>query len=206
MTPVSRIVTSEMLVTRRPDEGNTIESDERLVEATRSGDMSAFKTLVRRYESRVAGTVYGILGNCPEADDVGQESFIGFYKGLSSFRGESSVSTYLTRIAINLSLNELKRRKRRLKTFVQPADDNPVEAEDKRYSADAYENRQLVERALDSLAPEFRSVVVMRVLEGYSTAETAEILKIPLGTAQSRLARALAKMREFLSPQAGGDK
>jgi RNA polymerase sigma-70 factor, ECF subfamily len=203
---VSRTVTSEMLVTRRPDEGNVVESDERLVVAVRSGDMGAFKTLVRRYESRVAGTVYGILGNCPEADDVGQETFIGFYKGLSSFRGDASVGTYLTRIAINLSLNELKRRKRRLKTFVQSTDENPIEAEDTRHVADAFENRQFVQRALDHLAPEFRTVVVMRVLEGYSTAETAEILKIPLGTAQSRLARALAKMREFLSPQSGGGK
>jgi len=193
-------------VTRRPDESSSVESDERLVAAVRSGDMGAFKTLVRRYESRVAGTVYGILGNSPEADDVGQETFIGFYKGLSSFRGDASVGTYLTRIAINLSLNELKRRKRRLKTFVQSTDDNPIEAEDTRYAADAFENRQFVQRALDHLAPEFRTVVVMRVLEGYSTAETAEILKIPLGTAQSRLARALAKMREFLSPQSGGGK
>ena len=92
-------------------------SDEQLVDAARGGDKDAFKELVGRYERRIATTVIGMLGHCAEADDVGQETFIRFYRALHSFRGESSVGSYLTRIAINLSLNELKRRKRRFSLF-----------------------------------------------------------------------------------------
>jgi RNA polymerase sigma-70 factor (ECF subfamily) len=145
-----------------------------------------------------------MLGNCPEADDVGQEVFIGFYKNLTSFRGDSSVSTYLTRIAINLSLNELKRRKRRGRLFVQTPEDQPPDAPDESISPTAFEDRELVNWALAQLPEEFKAVVVLRMVQEYSTAETAELLKIPLGTAQSRLARGLAKMREVLKPHVGG--
>ena len=88
-------------------------TDEKIIQEIISGNEILFKELVKRYESRVAATVVGMLGNCPEADDVGQDTFIRFYNGLGKFRGASSVSTYLTRIAINLSLNALKRRKRK---------------------------------------------------------------------------------------------
>lgn len=87
-------------------------SDEKLIEAILAGNDNAFKEIVRRYEARVAATVFGMLGKCAEAEDVGQETFIRFYNSLKNFRGDSAVGTYLTRIAINLSLNELKRRKR----------------------------------------------------------------------------------------------
>ena len=83
--------------------------DLELVERARAGDDGAFRVLVERYESQVAGTVVGMLGRCPEADDVGQETFIRFYKGLAGYKATASVGTYITRIAINLSLNELKR-------------------------------------------------------------------------------------------------
>lgn len=88
-------------------------NEQELVRKAQNGDKNAFKELVKQNEHRVAAAVIGMLGNCPETDDVGQETFIKFYKSLDKFRGESSVGTYLTRIAINLSLNELKRRKRR---------------------------------------------------------------------------------------------
>jgi RNA polymerase sigma-70 factor (ECF subfamily) len=77
-------------------------TDEQLIQASKQGDEQAFKELIRRHESRVASTVIGMLGNCPEAEDVGQETFIQFYKNLKHFRGDASIGTYLTRIAINL--------------------------------------------------------------------------------------------------------
>jgi RNA polymerase sigma-70 factor (ECF subfamily) len=178
-------------------------TDEQLIAGVREGDSNAFKELVKRYESRVAATVIGILGNCPEADDVGQETFIRFYKGLEAFRRESSASTYLVRIAINLSLNELKRRKRRPSPFSQttPATiyDIPDEKADKSFSQD----KRVVEQALQNLKPDFRAVIVLRLIDGYSTEETARILDVPVGTVLSRLARAQVKLRKLLTPYWG---
>lgn len=99
-----------------------LQHDEELIKESRNGNMLAFKVLVERYESKVAGVVKSMLGDTPEASDVGQEVFIRFYESLEKFKGESLLGTYLIRIAINLSLNELKRIKRR-KLFFKPEND-----------------------------------------------------------------------------------
>src|SRR4249920_891748 len=96
-------------------------SDADLMALARSGDDRAFAVLVERYEGAVAAVVIGMLGAGDDADDVGQETFIRFYRSLGSFRGESSTKTWLQRIAINLSLNALKRRKRGLSRFLDLA-------------------------------------------------------------------------------------
>ena len=173
--------------------------DEDLIARVRGGDTAAFRYLVERYEDRVATTVKSMLGHTAEAEDVGQETFIRFFRALSSFRGDSSVSTYLNRIAINLSLNALKRRKRFLSRFTQAEEefDFPPLAP---HEIDASEKKQLVQKALDALPPSFRSVVVLRMIDGYSTKETAEMLNLPLGTVLSRLSRAQDKMRDWLLP------
>ena len=88
-------------------------TDEALVDSARDGNEGAFRELVERFEGRVASVVIRMLGDTAEAEDVGQETFIRFYRSLRGFRGQASVGTYLTRIAINLSLNELKKRRRR---------------------------------------------------------------------------------------------
>ena len=178
-------------------------TDKALIQRARDGDEQAFKELVQKYESRIAATITGMLGHCPEVDDVGQETFIRFYYGLHKFRGDSSISTYLTRIAINLSLNELKRRKRKFSLF-------PKSSEDVRDQHDEFahieqnEAKQIVQQALQDLGPKFRAVVVLRLIDGYSTKETARILNVPEGTVLSRLARAQRKMSRFLSQDFGG--
>lgn len=176
-------------------------TDEQLLHAAKSGDDSAFRELVKRYESRVAATVFGMLGNCPEADDVGQETFIRFYNGLNKFRGEASIGTYLTRIAMNLSLNEIKRKKRRSFLFFgKTQNDDGVEIEDQNSSTEYSDEKELVQKAIGQLDSIFRSVVVLRLIDGFSTEETAKILKIPIGTVLSRLARAQKKLKELLLP------
>lgn len=178
-------------------------SDEQLINSVRGGDTRAFKEFVKRYESRVASTVIGMLGNCPEADDVGQETFIRFYKALGSFRGDSSVATYLTRIAINLSLNELKRRKRKFTLFSQSDTEQYKDIPDINSARFTVEDKYYVHQALEKLKPAYKSVVVLRLLDGYSTEETARILKIPVGTVLSRLARAQQKLKDLLAPYIG---
>jgi len=178
-------------------------TDEKLVSRAQKGDNEAFRELVRRYESLVAGTVIGMLGKCAEADDVGQETFIRFYRSLKKFRGESKLGTYLTRIAINLSLNQLKRRKRRSNRFFSTPVDELHDLPDENATAEPNEDREIVQQALGRLEIKFRSVIVLRLIDGYSTEETANILKIPVGTVLSRLSRAQQKLKELLTPYYG---
>jgi RNA polymerase sigma-70 factor (ECF subfamily) len=178
-------------------------TDEELVSAAREGDEDAFKQLVRRFEPIVARTVIGMLGDCEEAEDVGQETFIRFYKALPGFRGESSVKTYLTRIAMNLSLNELKRRKRKFFRFATKPVDDYHDIADQSQERDGDVDRELVWKAIRELDEKFRSVVVLRLIDGYSTQETAGILGIPVGTVLSRLSRGQQRLKALLEPHMG---
>lgn len=171
-----------------------------MVKKTKAGDLAAFETLVKRYEAQVAATVIGMLGHCQAADDTGQEVFIRLYKYLKNFREDASLGTYLTRIAINLSLNELKRRKRRRLLFGSTDEVAPDLNSAPDESLHQWEDQQLVQEAIQTLEPGFRAVVVLRLIEGYSTQETAQLLKVPLGTVLSRLSRAQKKLKEYLIP------
>jgi RNA polymerase sigma-70 factor (ECF subfamily) len=178
--------------------------DAQILEEIKNGNPDAYKLLIMRYEPMVASTVIGMMGNCSEADDIGQEVFIRFYRAIKNFRGESTVGTYLTRIAINLSINALKKRKRINQVF-KSTDELTYELADKSATNDYNEERELVQEAIQKLEPKFRSVIVLRLLDGYSTGETAKILKIPLGTVLSRLARGQQKLKKILSPIIGSD-
>ncbi|HCW07876.1 MAG TPA: RNA polymerase subunit sigma-24 [Cytophagales bacterium] len=167
--------------------------DEELITNAQQGDLTSFKTLVIRHEGKVAGVVRSMLGSTAEAEDIGQEVFIRFYEALQKFRGESAVGTYLIRIAINLSLNELKRRKRRFSIFARE-EEGQFEVDDN----NPMDLKEMINHEFNRLDVDFRAVATLRLVEGYSTEETAEILGIPLGTVLSRLARAQKKLRAGL--------
>jgi len=174
--------------------------DEHLVVLTLEGNSQAFGEIIRRYEGMVARTVKGMVGNIQQAEDVGQETFIRLYKALAEFRGEARLGTYIQRIAINLSLNEIKKKGRARSLFFQSdADDEPTRFDppsgDYESSAEA---KEVVDIALMRLNPEFRAVVTLRMLQGYSTVETAEILNLPIGTVLSRLSRARDHLKGIL--------
>jgi len=175
-------------------------NEQELVRAAKNGDKNAFKELIKKYEHQVAATVIGMLGNCPEAEDVGQETFIRLYQSLDKFRGEASLGTYLTRIAINLSLNELKRRQQKRGRFFSRADEVVESIPDKNNQKQRKELKDIVHMGIRKLDPKYRTVVVLRLIDGYSTQETALILKLPVGTVLSRLARAQMKLKEILTP------
>jgi RNA polymerase sigma-70 factor, ECF subfamily len=170
-----------------------------LVEMARKGDQSAFNEIVKRHKSKIAATVYGMLGRCDEADDVGQEVFIRFFKSLNNFRGEAALSTYLTRIAMNLSLNEINRRKIRRFLSFDSILESRSDIEDK--GGKFNENSEIINNALVKLDIKYRSVLVLRLIDGYSTEETSQILGIPVGTVLSRLARAQGKLKDYLNKQ-----
>lgn len=173
--------------------------DNELLKASIEGDRLAFSEIVNRYRKMVARTVKGMLGDSVYAEDIGQDVFINLYHSLAEFRGEAKLSTYIQKIAVNLTLNEIKRRKRFFTMFAQKGNKEMHEFE----IADAeHEERrdakEIVNKALMKLEPRFRIIVAMRMLQGYSTRETAEILDLPLGTVLSRLSRAQEQLKNIL--------
>lgn len=178
-------------------------SDVELIARARAGDDRAFGALVERYEGAVAATVIGMLGRGDDADDVGQETFIRFHRALDRFRGESSLKTYLVHIAMNLSLNALKRRRRSLLRFVS-RDEHDVDLPESRVGpdgdVDVNELQHFVQRAVARLGEKHRAVVVLRLFQDCSTRETAQILGVPEGTVLSRLSRAMKDLEAQLEP------
>jgi len=181
---------------------NDIIPDDELIARARAGDDRAFALLVDRYESAVAATVIGMLGAGEDAEDVGQETFIRFHRALHDFRGESSLKTYLVHIAMNLSLNALKRRRRSLLRFVrgeEAANEIPETRAGPYDLVEVRETRERVRRAVLQLPEHHRAVVVLRMFNGYSTRETAALLGVAEGTVMSRLSRAMKELEKKLS-------
>lgn len=171
-----------------------------LIKASLDGDKQAFGEIVNRYQYMVARTVKGMLGDTVFSEDIGQEVFIKLYNSLSRFRGDAKLSTYIQKIAVNLTLNEIKRRKRFLSTFSNSGNNNELH-EHEITGYDTHESRdakEIVDKALNCMEHKFRIIVVMRMLQGYSTKETAEILDLPIGTVLSRLSRAQEQLRVIL--------
>jgi len=187
----------------------TQHTDDELIRGTLAGDQAAFASLVRRYERRVAVTIRSVIGDLSRDDlaDIAQDIFLIVYKSLGSFRGDSQFGTYLTRIALRHCYRESKRRKRRGALFwsfdsAGSEDGSLAErvAGDARTDRDiiAGERKEEVLSALQGLPEEFRTVLVLRVIEEMPVEEVAQSLGISTGTVKSRLFRAKEKMRELL--------
>ena len=175
-------------------------SEHELIQQCLEGNSGAFKHIVQKYQAQVAKTVVSMLGPVQASEDIGQEVFIRLFNSLGKFEGKSSLGTYITRIAINLSLNELKRRERR-KIFSFGSDEKQEKAlnvPSEELSQEERDTQAWVQAGLQQLESKFRSVLVLRMIQGYSTKETAEILKLPQGTVLSRVARGQEKLKSIL--------
>jgi RNA polymerase sigma-70 factor, ECF subfamily len=177
-------------------------SDNALIAAVKNGDKRAFKGLVETYESLVSATIIGMLGVCPEAEEIGQDTFVRFYNSLAAFRGDAGVGTFLIRIAINLSLNEIKKRKKKRGIYNNGIDLEQIPDTDP--DPECGINAERIRDAILFLKPKWREVVVLRLVQGYTMKETSEILKLPLGTVLSRLFRAQKLLRIILDKKRGG--
>ena len=125
-----------------------------LVKASLDGDKNAFGEIVNRYQKMVARTVKGMLGDSVFAEDIGQEVFINLYHSLSEFRGEAKLSTYIQKIAVNLTLNEIKRRKRFFSMFSQKGNNEMYEFEIADYDTEERkEASEIVNKALMAMDP-----------------------------------------------------
>jgi RNA polymerase sigma-70 factor (ECF subfamily) len=179
--------------------------DHHLLRRAADGDELAFRALVARHEQAVARVVTAMLGPGDDADDVGQETFVRLFRAGAAFRGEAQLSTYLTRIAMNLCCDVLERRRRRSGwprlTGGEDDDTVPLALPETADPLEEAERNETLHRAVESLEAKHKAVVVLRILEERSTRDTAALLGVPEGTVMSRLTRALGKLKVTLGPE-----
>src|SRR5436189_2359196 len=159
----------------------TIPSDENIVERALTGDAEAFSEIVRRWERRIFALAYGILGREEDARDATQETFLAAFRNLRGFRGEAKVSSWLHRIAVNQCITRQRRAKVRGETALEDeAEKNaavfalPLDASPAR-NAEKVERTQAVRRAVGSLPPDLRQVVVMKEFEELTFQQISEV-------------------------------
>jgi RNA polymerase sigma-70 factor, ECF subfamily len=181
-----------------------------LVAQAKAGDQNAFAELVNRYERKIYRLAKNITRNDEDAEDVLQDAFLKAYTHLDSFKGDSKFYTWIVRIAVNEALMRLRKRKTdRSVPLDEPVElgeetvqreiavweDNP----EQQYSQEEW--RRILDDAVDTLKPDFRTVFVLRDIEELSTEETAEALGISVPAVKSRLLRARLALRETLTRQ-----
>ena len=178
--------------------------EQQLVSAARQGDMAAFESLVHLYEKRVFALTLRMCGNREDAAEAAQEAFLAAWQGLAFFRGDSSFSTWLYRLASNACV-DLLRRESRHRTAAGPSlDDEELNLEvpdampSPQDEAERRELREEIERGLAALSPEHREVLVLRELHQLSYDEIAETLDLDVGTVKSRISRGRKQLRKFL--------
>ena len=176
--------------------------DDELIALFQSGDRDVYRILVERHQERIRNVLFSIFHDRDSIEDLAQEVFIKAYQALPRFRFEASFYTWLYRIAINKSRDELRKKKLRRFFSFQTLDEG-IEGElNVRLSA-APENRdaqELVALGLQTLPEKFRMAVVLKDIEGLSYEEIAETMQCELGTVKSRISRARAMLRKALKP------
>lgn len=171
-------------------------SDADLIAAHAAGDPHAFSELVRRHRDRMWAVALRTLRDPEEAADALQEAFISAFRAASSFRAESQVTTWLHRIVVNACLDRVRRRQSRPTVPLPEA--GPGEPAVPRDAMAERETRLAVRDALAELPEEQRAAIVLVDVEGYSVAETAQLLGVAEGTVKSRCARGRAKLAKLL--------
>lgn len=178
--------------------------EQRLVDAAKGGDEAAFEELVRLYEKRVLALTNRMCRNPEDAAEAAQEAFISAWQGLKFFRGDSSFSTWLYRLASNACV-DLLRREGRHQTAAGPSlndeetkIDVPDTAATPHEAAEQRELRELIEEGLQSLTPDHRQVLILREMHQLSYDEIAQSLDIDVGTVKSRISRGRKQLRNFL--------
>jgi RNA polymerase sigma-70 factor, ECF subfamily len=184
-------------------------SDEELIDRILKGDKQSFRIIVEKYQKMVFSAIMGFLHNKDDADDLTQEVFIQAYLSLNRFRGQSAFSTWLYRITINASLNKIRKSKRfnfserLIRLFGQEkSEDINIQIPDSETPENLLikgEFRAIVNRALDSLPGNQRTVMILSKYDDLSQKEIASIMKTTEGAVEALLQRAKANLRKKLS-------
>lgn len=176
--------------------------DRELVARMREGDAEALRLLMERYQQRIFALIFGIVRDRHEVEDVAQEVFLKVFMRISAFDGRSKFYTWLYRVAANAAKDHLKKRSRRPALPLEAEASIPDAAVGPTEHADAAEKRLMVREAIASLPPRYREVLALRELEGLTYNELADVLKLSMGTVESRLHRARARLKRRLESHA----
>ncbi len=181
--------------------------DYRLITECLEGRTEAFGELVKRYQDRLYNTVFRLVGNAEDAQDVVQDAFLNAYQSLHNFKGDSLFFTWIYRIAINTAISLKRKQKSTIsidantlkRGIIDPLDSSEFTRPD--HALQVAEEEVLIQNALNRLSPEHRAVLIMKDIEGQKYETMAEILEVPVGTIRSRLHRARIELREILQSE-----
>ena len=190
----------------QPD--NTNVSDEKLVRRAQRGDMVAFEELVARHRDKIYARAFSMMRNEDEAIDLSQEAWVKGWQRLKQFQGESSFVTWMTRIVINLCLDQLRKQKRHRAESIELLEEEsggverqmlPVVAANPTERLERAELRARIDRALGQLSYEHRTVLILHEFEELEYKEIAKKMQCSIGTVMSRLFYARRKMANLLA-------
>jgi RNA polymerase sigma-70 factor, ECF subfamily len=181
--------------------------DQALVRASQRGEMAAFEELVSRHRDKIYARAYSMMRNEDEAIDLSQEAWVKGWQRLNQFHGESSFGTWMTRIVINLCLDQLRKHKRQRTESIEEMDEEsggverqmPVVTVNPTAGLERKELRQRIDRALGQLSHEHRTVLVLHEFEELEYKEIAKVMECSIGTVMSRLFYARRKMAVLLT-------
>jgi len=178
-----------------------VNEDTQLIDETLAGQSAAFGQLVTKYQDRLYNTLVHVTGTLDEAQDVVQDAFVQAFLKLRTFQKQSAFYTWLYRIAFNVAIS--RKRRRRPTTSLEGQHEQtgwePMShAESPTHALESAERIKQVRAALDHLSEDFRTVVVLREIDGYCYETISEMLDLPIGTVRSRLHRARLELREYL--------
>lgn len=183
------------------------EDDTALVRDARKGDMGAFEELVARHRDKIYARAYSMMRNEEEAIDLSQEAWVKAWQRLVQFQGQSSFATWITRIVINLCLDQLRRQKRQRAESIEELDEEsggverkmPVVTVNPTERLERGELRQRIDRAMTQLSYEHRTVLVLHEFEEMEYKEIAKTMDCSIGTVMSRLFYARRKLASLLA-------
>lgn len=171
------------------------------IQAVKSGEVDRFQELIERYQNRIIGLIGRQVGNRALAEELAQETFVRAYRGLKSFQGESTFSTWLIRIALNTTKSYFSSKRykqaQRSESFDSTRHDREHETEDVD-QAELAAQKEAMREELARLKPHLQEVIILCGFEGKQYQEAADILKIPIGTVRSRLNKARLTLRKLL--------
>jgi len=181
--------------------------DQALVRAAQQGDLDAFEELVARHRDKIYARAYSMMRNEEEAIDLPQEAWVKGWQRLGQFQGESSFGTWMTRIVINLCLDQLRKQKRQRTESIEEMDEEsggverqmPVVTANPTAGLERGELRERIDRALRQLSHEHRTVLVLHEFQEMEYKEIAKTMGCSIGTVMSRLFYARRKLAALLA-------